>query len=131
MPLIRVVAAVLIRDDRQVLAARRGPSQGSAGKWEFPGGKVRPGEDDRAALAREIDEELGVEIEVGALVAEARVEAPARTILLVAYRCRHTAGQLEPREHDALRWCRAPELGELDWTPADVDLLPAVRRLIA
>lgn len=130
MPLIRVVAAILVNDDRQVLAARRGPGQGYAGKWEFPGGKVRPGEDDRAALAREIDEELGVTVEVGAFVAEARVEAPARTIALVAYRCRLDAGRLEPREHDALRWCRAPELGELDWTAADADLLPAVRALL-
>lgn len=127
---LRVVAAVLVRDGR-VLAAQRPAHKSQGGLWELPGGKVEPGETDAQALARELREELGVDVVVGAAVAEGLHPYPARPVLLVALRCSLAPGA-EPvaHEHQALRWVDAPGLDGLAWAPADLPLLPAVRALL-
>ena len=128
---VRVVAAVLLRQDR-VFVARRSPDQKQGGLWEFPGGKVEPGEDDASALARELEEELRVAATVGPVVAENTHDYPGVRVHLVALLAR-IAVEAEPIlvDHDAAVWATAADLGSLAWAPADVPLLPAVEALLA
>jgi 8-oxo-dGTP diphosphatase len=111
-----------------VLACRRGPGKDAAGLWEFPGGKVEPGEAPAAALVREVHEELGVGIHVGALVDRSvTVRADGRAIDLACYDCTLTeAAPIASTDHDELRWLPPGRLGGLEWAEAD---LPAVRLL--
>jgi 8-oxo-dGTP diphosphatase len=122
-----VVGAALMDGDGRVLAARRAaPPAELAGWWEFPGGKVEPGETPQVALARECREELTVEIEVGDLVGSVPI-APAGRRLDV-YLGRITAGEPVPLVHEELRWVRAVDLADLPWLPADLPLVEALRR---
>lgn len=124
MKTVRVVAALLVRDGL-LFAARRSPERREGGLWELPGGKVEPGESDQAALMRELREELGVAVEVGACVAESTHAYPHGSVTLVGYRCRLVAGEPVLRDHDAARWLAGPEMETLDWAPADLPLLAA------
>ncbi|MFH8248869.1 (deoxy)nucleoside triphosphate pyrophosphohydrolase [Microbacterium sp. B2969] len=119
---IDVVAAV-IRHEGLFLACRRAPGKAAAGKWEFPGGKVEPGETPEDALVREIREELGVGITVtGVLTSD--VTGPIRLI------CLHAVldgdRPVSSTDHDALRWLPREDLRDIDWADAG---LPAVRSL--
>lgn len=129
MRVIRVVAAALVRDGR-VLACRRRPSLARGGLWELPGGKVEPGEADAHALARELQEELGLLVSVGEVLAESLHDYGDIAIRLVALAC---AGDGEPllRDHDAVRWLAADELHTVTWAPADLPLLDAVAARLA
>jgi 8-oxo-dGTP diphosphatase len=122
---IDVTAAVWIEDGR-VLIARRRPGASQAGLWEFPGGKVRPGETPEQCLAREIGEELGVRVEVEAFFGESIHAYAEMTIRLLAYRVRATGASPAPIDHAELRWVKLSALGEYAFSPAD---LPFVRRL--
>ena len=124
MKTVRVVAALLVRDGL-LFAARRSPERRDGGLWELPGGKVEPGESDQAALARELREELGIEVEVGAFVAEATHSYAHGAVTLVGYRCMLVAGEPVLRDHDAARWLDAGVLHEVTWAPADLPLLAA------
>jgi 8-oxo-dGTP diphosphatase len=111
-----VVGAAIVRGGR-VLAARRTAPASAAGRWEFPGGKVEPGETDTESLLREIDEELGVRVTVDRWLAG---EQPVgeRYVLRVGV-VTLEAGEPDPTEHDSLRWLAAAELDEVDWLDAD------------
>lgn len=124
---IPVVAAVL-RDGGRVLACRRAPGRDAAGQWEFPGGKVEPDEEPEAALVREVREELGVRIRVGALLDRTvTVRADGRAIDLACYDCTLDGpAPVSSTDHDALRWLSPAELTPLGWAEAD---RPAVRVL--
>ena len=131
MDAIRVVAAAILRDGR-VFCARRGPGMRHAGRWELPGGKVESGEGDPDALRRELVEELGVQVTVGALLAENLHSYPSATVRLVAYACAlEGAGEPELREHDEARWLAPEQLRDVDWADADVPLLPAVEAALS
>lgn len=121
-----MVAGVIVRGGR-VLVALRAPDMPLAGRWEFPGGKVEPGESDQAALARELGEELAVEVAVGPWLAESVTVQGATRIHLVAYRCALRAGEPVPVQHAEIRWVAGEELDTLGWASADVPLLDAVR----
>ena len=129
MGAIHVVGAAIIRD-RTCLVAQRGREMSLALKWEFPGGKVDDGESPEAALARELHEEFGVDVEVHELVGEGTSEVAGRRIWLEVYRAEITSGSLTLHEHEAVRWVGSHEIDELDWAEADVPVLPAVRRLL-
>ena len=116
MPNQIVVAGALI-SDRALLVAQRARPPELAGLWELPGGKVSPGESEDAALARELAEELGVEVTVGARLGGDVALDEATT--LRAYRVTQTGGTLHPNDHRALRWVTADELHGLPWVPAD------------
>ena len=98
------------------MAQRERPPE-LAGLWELPGGKVAPGESDAAGLARELLEELGVEVTVGERLGDDVALNEAMT--LRAYRVTQTGGALRPNDHRALRWVTADELDGLPWVPAD------------
>lgn len=111
-----VVAGALISGSLLLVAQRARPPE-LAGLWELPGGKVAAGESEAAALARELLEELGVEVTVGPRIG-ADVALTATTTLR-AFRVHHTGGALQPHDHRALRWVGAEELDDLAWVPAD------------
>ncbi|WP_307816433.1 (deoxy)nucleoside triphosphate pyrophosphohydrolase [Nocardioides limicola] len=119
-----VVGAAIVRAGR-VLAARRTSPPAAAGRWEFPGGKVEPGESPEAALIREIREELGIEIEVRRWLA-GRVTIDDRHELTVAL-AQSGEGDPQPHEHDQVRWVAAAELDDLDWLDADRPFLAELR----
>ena len=98
------------------MAQRERPPE-LAGLWELPGGKVAAGESDAAGLARELHEELGVEVTVGDRLGED--VALNESMTLRAYRVTQTGGALRPNDHRALRWVTADELESLPWVPAD------------
>ncbi len=110
---VRVVGAVVEREGR-VLMARRPPGRRHAGLWEFPGGKVEPGEDDATALARELLEEMAVAAVVGELVAEGHDER----VVLACYRV-EMLGEPVALFHDKLAWIPLAELRALPTPPAD------------
>jgi 8-oxo-dGTP diphosphatase len=121
-----VVGAAIVREGR-LLAARRSAPPAVAGGWEFPGGKVEPGESEVDALVRECREELGVEVRIGALLGTV---TPAEFVLRV-YRAALVAGEPRPlQDHDELRWLAAHELADVPWLPADLPLLPAIREAL-
>lgn len=109
-----VVAGALIADAKLLVAQRNRPPE-LAGLWELPGGKVAPGETDEQALARELQEELGVEVTVGAKLGE---DVALSEGTLRAYRV-STDGAPHAHDHHAVRWVGTDELDELPWVPAD------------
>ena len=118
---------------QSLLAARRTAPVAYAGMWEFPGGKVEPGESCEAALHRELIEELGVEVVLGAEVTGPLQQGwplnakAAMRVWLVEVK----TGEPQPLEdHDELRWVRldSPDLADLPWIPADLPIVTAVRR---
>lgn len=125
---IHVVGAIIRRGDA-VFAARRNPERSAGGLWEFPGGKVEPGETPQQALVREIREELGVRIEVGAQVDRSQVTVGEVQVDLACYEARLVGPEpTASTDHDALIWVPLAELGSLDWAPGDV---PIIERMSA
>jgi 8-oxo-dGTP diphosphatase len=126
---IRVVAAVIQRDGK-ILACRRAPHKSLAGLWEFPGGKVEPGETDEVALAREILEELEIEITVGEFIGESVAPAGEAMIQLNAYWAQTNAGgEVSSTDHDLMEWFAPADLETVTWAPADVPFLTLVLHL--
>lgn len=123
---IYVVGAVLIRDDT-VLAAQRGPTMSLPGKWEFPGGKIEPGESPQEALVREVREELLCGISTGGPVESTTHEYDFGVVTLTTYYATLIEGDPLVTEHADLRWVPLVELRSLDWAPADI---PAVNRVL-
>ena len=124
---IHVVGAAIVRGGR-CLATQRGPGMRLPGKWEFPGGKVEAGEEPRAALAREVGEELGLEIAVGDLLGTGRAVAGELAVRLDVYLATLVGGELRLSEHGDARWVGAADLDALDWAEADRPLLAELRR---
>ena len=123
---IEVVGAVIVRDGK-ILCAQRGFAGALGGKWEFPGGKVEPGEDPREALARELVEELKCDILVGDLVTTTTHAYDFANVTLTTFLCALESGEPHLTEHEAVEWLLPGELPTLDWAPADI---PAVRLLV-
>jgi len=125
-----IVVAAVVRDGDRVLACRRAPGKDAAGRWEFPGGKVESGESPEAALAREIAEELGVRIHVGALLDRTvTARAGGRAIDLACFDCRLDGdAPVASTDHDELRWMPVERLGELDWAEADLAAVAVLTR---
>lgn len=115
--IIRVVGAAIIQDG-QVLCLQRGQEMSLAGLWEFPGGKLEAGETETQALAREIKEELTLEIEVGDWVTTAEYAYEFATIQLAVYKAKILSGSLTLLEHQASRWVQPQDLMSLEWRPS-------------
>lgn len=118
MKTIEVVAAIITHNGR-VFATQRGYGEFKDG-WEFPGGKMEPGETPQQALVREIQEELDTEIEVGELVETVEYDYPGFHLTMHCFLCTIRSGDLVLKEHEAARWLTREELDDVDWLPADV-----------
>jgi 8-oxo-dGTP diphosphatase len=125
----QIVVAGAIIAERKVLVAQRIRPPELAGRWELPGGKVAAGESEPEALARELAEELGVEVEVGERLGD-DVELSA-SMTLRAYAATVISGEPQPHDHAALRWVSAAELQGVDWVPADRGFVAALGELLS
>ena len=128
-PLLLVVACALIDVDGRVLLARRPEGKKMAGLWEFPGGKMQPGETPEAALIRELQEELGIDVAANCLAAFAFASHayPSFHLLMPLFLCRRWKGQPEPRERQTLAWVRPDKLADYPMPEADRPLVPLLR----
>lgn len=132
MKLLLVVAVALIDADDRILVAQRPPGKQLAGLWEFPGGKVDPGERPEAALIRELREELGIEVKEPCLAPLTFASHAYEDfhLLMPLYVCRRWQGLATPREGQTLKWLRARQLRDLPMPPADAPLIPALIELL-
>ncbi|MFI1991154.1 (deoxy)nucleoside triphosphate pyrophosphohydrolase [Actinoplanes sp. NPDC020271] len=130
-PSPRVIVAAVIITGGRVLACQRSAPPEAAGKWEFPGGKVEPGETDQQALARECAEELGITVEVGPRVGPDVPLAHGRAVLRVYAVEVLDGGEPEALEHSAMRWLAVDQLNSVPWLPADVPIVAELPPLLS
>lgn len=125
---IEVVAAVIIRNQK-VFASQRGYGEFKDG-WEFPGGKIEPGETPQVALQREIKEELNTDISVGDLIKTIEYDYPNFHLTMHCFQCTLKTGKLELLEHEAAAWVTRSDIDALAWLPADLEVLAEVKALL-
>ncbi len=130
--LVLVAACALIDSDGRVLIAQRGPGGAMAGLWEFPGGKIEPGERPEETVIRELKEELAIDVKEACLApftfVSHRYEGFA--LLMPLYITRRWSGTPIPREHQALKWVRPRDLVNYPMPPADLPIIPMLRDLL-
>lgn len=130
MKTIRAVAAVIKatndNGEKIIFATERGYGEFKGG-WEFPGGKIEPGETPQQALCREIMEELDTKIQVGGLIDTIEYDYPAFHLSMDCFWCEVVSGNLVLKEHEAARWLTSDELDNVEWLPADVTLIDKIR----
>lgn len=127
MKTIHVVAAIIIDHDK-VFATQRGYGD-LKDKWEFPGGKVEEGETPGEALVREIKEELDTLISADQYLCTVEYDYPMFHLTMDCFICSIAEGSLVLKEHEAARWLRKDELWEVDWLPADEDVVKQLEKL--
>jgi len=128
MKTIEVVAAI-IKDKDTILATRRGYGE-FVNMWEFPGGKVEVGETSEEALIREIREELSITISVDQFVTTVDYDYPNFHLTMHCFLCTQVNGTLTLNEHNDARWIHSSELDELNWLPADLEILQELKKYI-
>ena len=127
MKKIGVVAAILHRDEAY-FATQRGYGE-FEGMWEFPGGKIEPGESHEAALKREIQEELGVDISIKNLLCTTEYDYPSFHLTMHCYLCSIASGEIELREHKSAFWLTVEKLDKVAWLPADKDVIDKLKSI--
>ncbi len=132
LPIILVAAAALVDGQGRVLLAQRGKGRSMAGLWEFPGGKVQTGETPEQALVRELEEELGLAIDVKNLTPAGFASHSYADfhLLMPLFLCREWAGTPEAREHSALKWLKPDDMGEFPMPEADIPLVATLRTIL-
>src|SRR5271157_3643588 len=132
VPLILVAAVVLVDADGRVLLTQRPEGKAMAGLWEFPGGKVDPGETPEAALIRELAEELGIDVAASCLapLTFASYSYPDFHLLMPLYLCRKWSGSPAAQEGQRLAWVRPARLADYPMPPADKPLVAMLRDLL-
>ena len=132
LPTVLVVAVALIDVDGRVLIAKRPEGKKLAGLWEFPGGKVEPGERPEQALTRELKEELDIDVKESCLApfVFASHAYDSFHLLMPLYLCRRWEGVVAAREHDALAWVKPNKLSDYPMPPADEPLVAWLRDLL-
>ncbi|MCD8365938.1 MAG: (deoxy)nucleoside triphosphate pyrophosphohydrolase [Clostridiales bacterium] len=128
MKTLRVVAAIIIENNR-VFATQRGYGAFKDG-WEFPGGKIEPGETPQEALEREIREELDTEIAVGDLLDTVEYDYSDFHLSMDCFLCRIKSGRLVLKEHEAARWLAKEDLHSVAWLPADLNLIFEIEKFL-
>ena len=121
MKVIEVVAAIMQREGAY-FATQRGYGE-FEGMWEFPGGKIEPGESPEDALKREIQEELGVDIAIEELLCTTEYDYPSFHLTMHCYLCGIETGEIELREHKSARWLTSETLDSVEWLPADKEVV--------
>ena len=131
-PVVLVVAVALVDADGRVLLAQRPEGKAMAGLWEFPGGKVQPGEAPEAALIRELAEELGIDVTEACLAPLSFASHRYETfhLLMPLYVCRRWGGIVSAREGQQLAWVRPQKLDQYPMPPADKPLVAVLRDLL-
>ena len=124
-----IVTAAVLRDGARVLITRRPEGARHAGMWEFPGGKLDTGEEPRACLRREIREELGLEVAVGAILETAYYRYDWGPVLILAYECRSLGGEIRNLQVAEHRWVRPQELTDYPLLPADVPIVARLQQM--
>lgn len=127
LPHKSVGVAVIWNDLGQILIDRRKPEGAFGGLWEFPGGKLEPGESIEACIQREIKEELGIEIAVGERIIAIDYDYSYFTVSLNVHHCRHLAGEPQPLECDELRWVTLDEIDQFPFPKANEKIIAALR----
>ena len=127
MKTIEVVAAIIHRDGAY-FATQRGYGE-FEGMWEFPGGKIEPGESREDALKREIQEELGVDIYIKELLCTTEYDYPTFHLTMHCYLCSVASGEIELREHKSAQWLTAETLNSVEWLPADREIIAMLRAM--
>ena len=134
MKTIRVVAAVIkaVNENGKpiIFATQRGYGEFKGG-WEFPGGKIEPGETAQEALKREILEELDTEILVGKLIDTIEYDYPKFHLSMECFLSEIISGELVLKEHEAARWLTKEQLNEVEWLPADITLIEKIEKILA
>ncbi len=123
---IEVVAAIIRHGDK-VFATQRGYGEFEGG-WEFPGGKMEPGETPPQALIREIKEELDTEIEIGELIETVEYDYPKFHLTMHCFMCTVKSGHLVLKEHEAAKWLTKNTLDSVDWLPADEGIIDKIKQ---
>ncbi|MGI6177556.1 MAG: 8-oxo-dGTP diphosphatase MutT [Eubacterium sp.] len=126
MKIKKVVAAVIV-DDGRIFATQRGHGEFKDG-WEFPGGKIEPGETPQQALKREIREELDTEIEVGDLLKAVEYDYPNFHLSMQCFICSVKSGHLTLKEHEAAKWLTVEQIESVNWLPADIEVVRELRK---
>jgi 8-oxo-dGTP diphosphatase len=131
-PLVLVAALALVDEDGRILLTQRPEGKSMAGLWEFPGGKIEPGETPEAALIREIREELGIELRAPCIapLTFASHSYESFHLLMPLFVCRRWEGEVEPLEGQGLAWVRAKKLRDYPMPPADIPLIPVLQDLL-
>ncbi len=124
------VAAAVIHENSRIFATARGYGE-FKGQWEFPGGKIEPGESAQQAVVREIREELATEIRVENPIGTVEWDYPAFHLTMDCFLCRRVHGSLELLEAQDAAWLNLDELDRVSWLPADRQILPAVRKALS
>ncbi len=127
MKKIEVVAAILHQNGRY-LATQRGYGE-FEGMWEFPGGKIEPGEIQEDALKREIQEELGIEIIIEKQLCTTEYDYPSFHLSMYCFLCSISSGEIELREHKSARWLTTEQMNTLEWLPADIKIIELLKQL--
>ena len=127
MKTIEVVAAIIIKDGK-LFATQRGYGE-FEGMWEFPGGKIEPGESREVALKREIQEELGVDIAIENLLCTTEYDYPSFHLTMHCYLCSIASGDIELREHKSALWLTSDRLDDVAWLPADKEVIDKLKSL--
>jgi len=126
MKRIEVVAGI-IKDSNKIFATQRGYGEFKDG-WEFPGGKMEPGETPQQALARELKEELAIDVNVGDFLCTVDYDYPTFHLTMHCFYCSVIGGELTLLEHEASKWLKMTELHSVNWLPADVEVVAALER---
>jgi len=125
-----VVCAIIERDGKFLIARRPDDGRHLARKWEFPGGKVEPGESATAALARELREELDVSVTIIEQLTPVEHRYPELSLRLIAFRCRLKHGTPQAGAHEELRWIGIEEVADYDFPEADLPILAEYRMML-
>lgn len=128
MKTVRVVAAIIIENGK-VFATQRGYGEFKDG-WEFPGGKIEPGETPQEAIVREIKEELDTEVEVIELLDTVEYDYPNFHLSMGCFICKIKSGDLVLKEHEAAKWLTKDTLGSVEWLPADMGLVGEIEKYL-
>ncbi|MDO5335329.1 MAG: (deoxy)nucleoside triphosphate pyrophosphohydrolase [Coriobacteriia bacterium] len=120
------VAAAIIQENGRILATQRGYGN-YEGYWEFPGGKLEPGESGEQAVVRELEEEMGAEVAVDRHVISVEYDYPEFHLLMHCYLCHVVQGELKLLEHHAAKWLAADQLDSVKWLGADIEVLEAIK----